>query len=99
MASIIALFGLITNSVAMMISAMLLSPILDPLYGFAINIVMGRGRDAAGALRSILQLLIVVSASAFLRTLILRSLGMMPPSHRGKYSSGPVRVPSTYYWP
>ncbi|WP_245612445.1 hypothetical protein [Palaeococcus ferrophilus] len=51
-ASIIALFGLINESVVMIISAMLLSPILGPLYGFSLNIVMGKGRTEGCLLHS-----------------------------------------------
>ncbi|NJE61751.1 TIGR00341 family protein [Thermococcus sp. 21S7] len=78
-ASIIALFGLINDSIVMIISAMLLSPILGPLYGFSLNIVMGRGRDALDAVSSILKLLGVIFLSAFLVSLALRFAGSMPP--------------------
>ncbi|ASJ00274.1 TIGR00341 family protein [Thermococcus gorgonarius] len=82
-ASIIALFGLIQDSIVMIISAMLLSPILGPLYGFSINIVMGKGRDAVGAVYSILKLLGVIFASALIVSLLLKVFGVMPgePTH------------------
>ena len=82
-ASIIALFGLITNSVTMIISAMLLSPILGPLYGFSLNVVMGKGRDALEAVFSILKLLGVIFLSAALTALLLKIAGAMPsePTH------------------
>ncbi|ASJ11912.1 TIGR00341 family protein [Thermococcus thioreducens] len=82
-ASIIALFGLINDSIVMIISAMLLSPILGPLYGFSLNIVMGRGRDALDAVYSILKLLAVIFLSALLASLALRFAGSMPaqPTH------------------
>jgi uncharacterized hydrophobic protein (TIGR00341 family) len=78
-ASIIALFGLINDSIVMIISAMLLSPILGPLYGFSLNIVMGKGRDALDAVSSILKLLGVIFLSALLVSLALRFAGSMPP--------------------
>lgn len=77
-ASIIALFGLINDSIVMIISAMLLSPILGPLYGFSLNVVMGRGRDALDAVASILKLLGVIFLSALLASLALRLGGLMP---------------------
>ncbi|ASJ04103.1 TIGR00341 family protein [Thermococcus barossii] len=82
-ASIIALFGLINDSIVMIISAMLLSPILGPLYGFSLNIVMGKGRDALDAVSSILKLLGVIFASALLVSIALRFAGIMPaePTH------------------
>jgi len=82
-ASIVALFGLVTNSIVMIISAMLLSPILGPLYGFSLNIVMGKGRDAMEAILSIGKLLLVIFMSSFVSSLLLRALGVMPstPTH------------------
>ncbi|WP_297421615.1 TIGR00341 family protein [Thermococcus sp.] len=81
-ASIIALFGLITNSVVMIISTMLLSPILGPLYGFSLNVVMGRGKGALNAVFSILKLLGVILLSATLTALLLKAAGTMPgPTH------------------
>ena len=82
-ASVIALFGLIHDSIVMIISAMLLSPILAPLYGFSINVVMGKGRDALDAVSSILKLLGVIFLSAFVVAFSLRLLGLMPlqPTH------------------
>ncbi|NJE84908.1 TIGR00341 family protein [Thermococcus sp. CX2] len=82
-ASIIALFGLINDSIVMIISAMLLSPILGPLYGFSLNVVMGKGRDALNAVYSILKLLVVIFLSAAIVTLILKLAGVMPsqPTH------------------
>ncbi|MDI3474486.1 MAG: hypothetical protein PWQ79_1507 [Thermococcaceae archaeon] len=77
-ASIIALFGLINDSIVMIISAMLLSPILGPLYGFSINVTMGRARDAINAVLSILKLLGAVFFSALLVALILRFTGHAP---------------------
>ncbi|HDZ36022.1 MAG TPA: TIGR00341 family protein [Thermococcus sp.] len=77
-ASIIALFGLINGSVVMIISAMLLSPILGPLYGFSLNVIMGRGRDALDAVASILKLLGVIFLSALLASLALKLGGVMP---------------------
>ncbi|WP_297067394.1 TIGR00341 family protein [Thermococcus sp.] len=77
-ASIVALFGLVNNSIVMIISAMLLSPILGPLYGFSINIVMGKGKDALEAVLSIIKLLSVIFVSALVVSFLLKSGGMMP---------------------
>ncbi|ASJ08661.1 hypothetical protein A3L11_05240 [Thermococcus siculi] len=78
-ASIIALFGLINDSIVMIISAMLLSPILGPLYGFSLNIIMGKGRDALDAVYSILKLLGVIFVSALAVSAALKLVGAMPP--------------------
>ncbi|MCD6524961.1 MAG: TIGR00341 family protein [Thermococcus sp.] len=77
-ASMVALFGLIGNNIVMIISAMLLSPILGPLYGFSLNVVMGRGRNALNAVSSILKLLTVIFTSAFVVSLLLKLFGFMP---------------------
>jgi uncharacterized hydrophobic protein (TIGR00341 family) len=78
-ASIIALFGLINDSIVMIISAMLLSPIHGPLYGFSLNIVMGKSRDALDAVYSIFKLLGVIFISALITALLLGFTGLMPP--------------------
>jgi uncharacterized hydrophobic protein (TIGR00341 family) len=77
-ASIVALFGLISDNIVMIISAMLLSPILGPLYGFSLNVVMGRGRDALTALSSILKLLVAIFTTALAVSLLLKLFGLMP---------------------
>jgi len=53
-AGIIAMIGLFMNNVAIIIGAMLLSPILGPIYAFSINVTVGKGNDA---FKNILQLL------------------------------------------
>lgn len=65
----------------MMISAMLLSPILGPLYGFSLNVVMVKGRDALNAIYSIFKGVIFLSAAIV--TLFLKPAGVMPsqPTH------------------
>jgi len=77
-ASIVALFGLISDNIVMIISAMLLSPILGPLYGFSLNVVMGHGRDALNAVSSILKLLVAIFTTAFVVSLLLKFSGLMP---------------------
>jgi len=77
-ASMVALFGLISDNIVMIISAMLLSPILGPLYGFSLNVVMGHGRDALNAVSSILKLLTVIFVSSLVVSLLLKLFGLMP---------------------
>jgi len=64
-AGIIALTGLFLNNVAIIIGAMLLSPILGPIYGFAINMAIGKVRDgiqSIGVLAALLSCVFVLSA-------------------------------------
>ncbi len=70
-ASIIALTGLLTDNPVLVIAAMLLSPILGPLYGFTINVVLGKASWAASSLYSLLKLLVSIFVTAFTITLIL----------------------------
>ncbi len=70
-AGLIALTGLFLNNVAVIIGAMLLSPLLGPIYSFAINVSVGRANNAA---RSIVLLFIslgVVIVVSYLSTLLL----------------------------
>ncbi|HPR42682.1 MAG TPA: TIGR00341 family protein, partial [Candidatus Methanofastidiosa archaeon] len=62
-AGIIAMIGLFMNNVAIIIGAMLLSPMLGPIYSFSINVTVGRGNDA---FRNILQLLMLIFIVIFL---------------------------------
>ncbi|MEN6378209.1 MAG: TIGR00341 family protein [Methanofastidiosum sp.] len=61
-AGIIALTGLFMNNVAIIIGAMLLSPILGPIYAFAINSALGRTKDI---LKSVANLLLMIGTVLF----------------------------------
>lgn len=64
-AGIIALTGLFLNNVAIIIGAMLLSPLLGPIYAFAINTAVGRAKDAFKSFVNLgIQLLMVVILSS-----------------------------------
>ena len=67
-AGIIALIGLFMNNVAIIIGAMLLSPLLGPIYAFAINTAVGDGKDAFKSISNLLIMLFVVVALSFLFT-------------------------------
>ncbi len=45
-ATVIALLGLVTNNVAIIIGAMLISPLLEPVSSIVANLVLGRQRNA-----------------------------------------------------
>lgn len=70
-AGIIALTGLFLNNVAIIIGAMLLSPILGPIYGFAINISIGKVRDGLQSLLVLAALLSCVFALSAATTYLL----------------------------
>ncbi len=52
--ALIAAFGLIANSAAVIIGAMLVSPLMTPIIGSALGLVIGDARLFANALRSVI---------------------------------------------
>jgi uncharacterized hydrophobic protein (TIGR00341 family) len=70
-AGLVALTGLFLNNSAIIIGAMLLSPILGPISAFAILIAVGRTRDALQALGILALLLGAVIFFSALSTFIL----------------------------
>ena len=70
-AGLIAMTGLFLNNVAIIIGAMLLSPLLGPIYSFAINIAVGRAEDAGRSVGNILISLFSVMIISFIITFLL----------------------------
>ncbi len=70
-AGIIALIGLFMNNVPIIIGAMLLSPLLGPIYSFVINTSVGRSRDAWLSLLNMAVMLLLVIFTSFLATLVI----------------------------
>jgi len=71
-AGLIALIGLFLNNIAIIIGAMLLSPILGPIYSFSINSALGKIRDSLKALLELLSFVGVVVSFSALLTFLLR---------------------------
>lgn len=61
-AGVIALLGLFQNNAAIIIGAMLVSPLLGPINAFVFNTSMGRGRQAVRNVGSLLAMLAMVLA-------------------------------------
>ncbi|OYT59871.1 TIGR00341 family protein [Euryarchaeota archaeon ex4484_178] len=70
-AGIIALIGLFMNNVPIIIGAMLLSPLLGPIYSFVINTSVGRSRDAWLSLLNMAIMLILVILTSYIATIII----------------------------
>ncbi len=70
-AGIIALTGLFLNNVAIIIGAMLLSPLLGPIYAFAINTALGRGKDAFKSIGNLSIMILIVIVISYLATLFI----------------------------
>lgn len=80
-AGLIALTGLFLNNVAVIIGAMLLSPILGPIYGFAINISIGKVRDGLQSifvLAALLSCVFVLSAATTYLLHLVTPLSITP---------------------
>jgi len=70
-AGIIALIGLFMNNVPIIIGAMLLSPLLGPIYSFVINISVGRSRDAWMSLLNMGVMLVLAIITSYIATLLI----------------------------
>ncbi len=78
-ASLVALAGLVLDNPYVIIGAMLLSPILGPIYAFSILASWGRPRSALTALAALASLLLAAAAAPLLASLVAALLGHPPP--------------------
>ena len=76
--SLVALVGLLDNNPYVIIGAMLLSPILGPIYSFSILSAWRRHRDSSVALSTLSMLLAAAIATGLLASLPLRLAGASP---------------------
>lgn len=70
-AGVVALIGLFLNNVGIIIGAMLISPLLGPIYAFAVNTSVGNSRNVFNCVKIITILLVMVIAISFVVTAIL----------------------------
>ncbi|AGB04232.1 TIGR00341 family protein [Aciduliprofundum sp. MAR08-339] len=70
-AGLIALIGLFLNNVPIIIGAMLLSPLLGPIYSFVINTSVGREKDAFLSIANLTIMLILVLITSSIATLTI----------------------------
>jgi len=70
-AGLIAMTGLFMNSVAIIIGAMLLSPLLGPIHAFTINTAVGKIRDVVKCIVNLSIMLLMVIGFSFLTTLVI----------------------------
>ena len=83
-AGMIALTGLFMNNVAVVIGAMLISPLLGSIYAFAINTAVGRTRNAVRSILNLIVLLVMVIFFSFLTTVVIShftGLSLTPEIH------------------
>jgi uncharacterized hydrophobic protein (TIGR00341 family) len=77
-ASLVALTGLFLNNVGIIIGAMLLSPLLGPIYAFAISTSTGNKTNLLESLKSILLFLGIIILIAFVVTAVLSLVINLP---------------------
>ncbi len=77
-AALIAMMGLFMNNDPIIIGAMLLSPMLGPIYAFAINISIGKIESAVRGISILLMLLGAAVGIVFVFTLFARTFVPLP---------------------
>jgi uncharacterized hydrophobic protein (TIGR00341 family) len=78
LATLIALAGLFTDNIAILIGAMLLSPILGPINAFSVNLNLGRLRKLASSEFTIIVLLVSVTLISAAATFIVSQFFTLP---------------------
>jgi uncharacterized hydrophobic protein (TIGR00341 family) len=70
-AGMVALTGLFMDNIPVIIGAMLLSPLLGPIYAFAINTAIGRARDVIRSIGNLAVLLAMVILFSCIATVLI----------------------------
>lgn len=73
--TVVALVGLFANNVAIIVGAMVVSPLLAPINGFILEMAVGRPHRAIANLRALLLLIVLVVALSVAITTALFALG------------------------
>ncbi len=74
-ATVVALVGLFLNNVAIVVGAMIVSPLLAPITGFILELAVGRPHRAFAHLRAFLLLILLVVLLSAAITTVLFSFG------------------------
>ena len=93
-ASLVALIGLFLNNVGIIIGAMLLSPLLGPIYSFAINAATGNFKLVRTCLKTILIFLCGIVLIAFVVSYLLSFAIELPitPEILSRTAASPIFV-------
>lgn len=73
--TVVALVGLFANNVAIIVGAMVVSPLLAPINGFTLELAVGRPHRAVAHLRSLLLLIVLIVALSAAITTVLFTIG------------------------
>ncbi len=78
LSAIIATLGLLQNSAAVIIGAMLVAPLMTPILSFSLGIVLGDVRTLRLAVESVVKGVLTAVGVAVLLTLVLPAVGVTP---------------------
>ena len=70
-AGVVALIGLLLNNVGIIIGAMLISPLLGPIYAFAVNTAVGNSKNVLNCVKILVALLLMIISISFVTTFFL----------------------------
>jgi uncharacterized hydrophobic protein (TIGR00341 family) len=73
--TVVALVGLFANNVAIIVGAMVVSPLLAPINGFILELAVGRPHRALANLRALVLLIVLIVALSVAITAALFALG------------------------
>lgn len=93
-ASMIALTGLFMNNVAIIIGAMLLSPLLGPIYAFSINTAAGKAKYVFKSIANLGVLLVMVIGFSGITTVVISSFFdlSLTPEILSRMESSPIYI-------
>ncbi|MCE4624902.1 MAG: TIGR00341 family protein [Desulfurococcales archaeon] len=79
-AGVVALAGLAANNPYTIIGAMLISPILGPIYSFSVSVTLGRPKTALRSLKTLLALIGLAVLSGFMSSAVVSAAGYTLPA-------------------
>lgn len=93
-AAVVALIGLFLNNIGIIIGSMLLSPLLGPIYAFALNTAVGKGRVVLLSFRTLLVLVGGIIGFSLVTTWVLSLFITLPltPEILSRTVSSPIYI-------
>ncbi|MEI8330647.1 MAG: DUF389 domain-containing protein [Methanomicrobiales archaeon] len=89
-AVVVALIGLFLNTIGIIIGAMLISPLLEPIYAFTVNTATGDSKKVLDCLKVFAAIILMVIAISFVTTYLLSLV--MAVMITPKISSRPINL-------
>jgi uncharacterized hydrophobic protein (TIGR00341 family) len=93
-ASFVGLIGLFINNVGIIIGAMLISPLLGPIYAFAISTAVGKGKNILLCVRTIFALTLIIVGIGIVFTFVVSFFIQLPITSEilSRMESSPVYI-------